>query len=481
MRFRHPETGNKVLFLSLPNKTQTELLEAYNRLLAKQEAAKKRPSKKPEPLEPPPLFAPPDGESKKEPKKAPYKKHKKGPSKKHKKPKKGRPDLPDAKKGGRVWSDKLPKFMGGRSESWMHHFDRDPRAGGRPSLKRQKFFNKIIRKALKDVPSKPPGEREAVFLMGGPGSGKTIARQTLPEGQYVEIDADSIKSSFPEYQVATNPKKSYRKAASLVHKESAYVSNAMLDEAMAQGKPFIFDRTGVSMRRMKNDIKRAKKAGYKVRVHMVDVPKSVGKSRVRKRAETTGRYVPGYIIDEAYSIVPGNFLDVHKLADEMALTDGTTGKTVWERSGEKESVHDEGYVKKFKKRHTPKPYVPPKYDPKKDPAFGKWFFPESWGFPKPKPPTKETAPKPPPSKWTKPKYPPKKEEYKHKLPPKKKEYKPTPPSEPDWSWLDDEFAKFGSYSSRLEKAIQDWDRELEESTPEFDVDRGEWIEEIDFE
>lgn len=397
MRFRHPETNNRVKFVSLPSQMQTQLLAAYRKLQKDQEAAAKPRA--------------PESDSKS--------------------PRKGRPDLPDAQKGGRTWTDRAPKWMRGRKETWEHHFDKDPRSGGRPSKKRQEFYDKIIDKALKDVPSKPPGEREAVFLMGGPGSGKSVARSSL-KGDFVEIDADNIKNDFPEYKLATRPEKTYRKAAHMVHKESAHVSNQMLDRAMEEGKPFVFDRTGVSLRRMRDDMKRARKAGYKLRVVMVDVPKKVGRDRVRKRAESSGRYVPDFILDEAYSLVPGNFMDVMKHADEAQLVSGETGKSIYQRSGRDADpeIGDEEYWKRFRDRYTYKPRPSKKYKP------------IDWK----KGPTKDL------SSWWK------------KFPSKKQTKEAG-----------------GSPLEGFSEALRRHDRELASADRDLDVEKGMWVEFVDLE
>ena len=183
-----------------------------------------------------------------------------------------------------------------------------------------------IRKAAAEQRDGP--KPAALFMAGGPASGKTSALRVSPELKptaAVDINADDVKALFPEFaaQVAAGE----RAAASTVHEESSDVSKALIAEAADLGLNVVMDGTGNSspgkfarkLREMADD-------GYVIDVLGVTIPTDDAVVRGYDRAMKTGRWVPEPEIRKSHAMVSANM-------PEVMEADWVRSVTLYDNSG----------------------------------------------------------------------------------------------------------------------------------------------------
>lgn len=186
--------------------------------------------------------------------------------------------------------------------------------------KRKALHMKILSMLLRNC--KRTSHPQAILMMGGPASGKSTALNVLGiKTGYTTIDADAVKGELPEYRQAVEA--SARNAAEMVHEESSWVADVAFQRAITRRCNVIWDGTG------KNSVKYAKlidllhSLGYTVRLIYVHVDPAVAIPRAVSRADRSGRWVPEYVIAEAYSKIPYNFPALANRADAWSMFDTT--------------------------------------------------------------------------------------------------------------------------------------------------------------
>lgn len=233
------------------------------------------------------------------------------------------------------------KFLGntGKLRSWQRGTPGldDPDENGRfppvstmNSPERQAYREQIINEYLSQGSTEPKsdGKPVAIVMMGGPASGKSTYRVRAygDEPGYVTIDADDVKGKLPEYELAVANSDIY--AAARAHEESSDIAKAVYRRALANRMNLIFDGTGKNANNYERMIRDLKDAGYEVRLMMPHIEAEDGIARVSARAEKSGRYVPDYILQEAYQAIPRNFFRLARQADEAILIDGYNGNQI---------------------------------------------------------------------------------------------------------------------------------------------------------
>jgi predicted ABC-type ATPase len=257
---------------------------------------------------------------------------------------------------GRKWIDAAPGLPTSTADA---HFERDD--NGRllkPKPQRKALHDKIV-STFSDHVKPPPSTQApvAIVMMGGPASGKSSIASGIPKEHFVNCNSDDVKELIPEYQEAV--KKSAKNAARMAHEESNYVMQQVRNQALKDRKNILMDGTGKEADKYLAFIQTLKKNGYHVHVMMPDLDKDEAKKRATARAEVTGRWVPEEIIDKAYDAIPQNFEPIARAGDDFSLYDanGRPPRLVWSKVGDKETVHDHGYVERFKSRHARKEWV----------------------------------------------------------------------------------------------------------------------------
>lgn len=170
-----------------------------------------------------------------------------------------------------------------------------------------------VRQAAHDARS---GEApDALFMAGGPASGKTTTLAENPElepGASVLINADVIKTYLPEFQELWAKKDMY--AATAVHRESGDIAARLADEAEKLGLNVVVDGTGDSEPAdFIRQLQRKNDAGYDVSLLYANTPTDTAIPRSLARAETEGRFVPIPAIKEQHAKVSRNFEKVVQL------------------------------------------------------------------------------------------------------------------------------------------------------------------------
>jgi predicted kinase len=151
------------------------------------------------------------------------------------------------------------------------------------------------------TPSKP----FATFMMGGPASGKTRARNTYFAGSHI-LDCDEIKKTLPGYD-PKNP--------GAVHAQSLSILNRQYYAALSKGKPFVYDGTGTNTEKYAKLFSEARSAGYHVEVVYVPCDLAVALVRNAQRERT----VPEAVVREKYESIEFAFEILSKRADSVRV------------------------------------------------------------------------------------------------------------------------------------------------------------------
>lgn len=226
----------------------------------------------------------------------------------------------------------------------------DPETG-RLTPERQALHDEIVRRALEGVPETPEGQRPvAVLMVGTPGAGKTTLAEHLGAGDFAHIEADLYKQQLPEYKQSLEA--GAKDAAGVTHEEGKLLANRVWDGALEQNKSVLYDATGSWPERYMRMIRQLRKRGYEVQLIMPDLPVEESLQRVQKRFEDTGRNVPESAVRNVDRVVPYSFRKLRHAADGFLLFDnsGSAPRLVWEGKGGDETVHDEQYVRRFRRR-----------------------------------------------------------------------------------------------------------------------------------
>lgn len=172
---------------------------------------------------------------------------------------------------------------------------------------------------------KADGTPRALFMAGGPASGKTTAlglpenQDILPPGA-VFVDPDEIKSMLPEYNKMVRGYDRY--SGTGAHEESSDLAKRLQKEALAKGLHAVIDGAGNSgSGKYAGKIKAVKDAGYDPEVLYVNAPVNVALDRAVSRAQQSGRWMPEDAVREYHQGVSKVFPEVRKLVE-----DGTVSK-----------------------------------------------------------------------------------------------------------------------------------------------------------
>jgi predicted ABC-type ATPase len=204
---------------------------------------------------------------------------------------------------------------------------------------------RIVKETIGAVPVQKPlegGKLEAIFLMGGPGAGKsTVKSQILGASakDYVDVAPDDVKEKLPEYQLGLST--GDKGAANRVQGESAMVASSILQAAAQSERKLIYDGTGQVAATYLDNITQLQKQGYRVKVVMVHIDVETALKRVRGRGLETGRAVPEDVVRKVYDVAPKNFPEIAAKANDAELYDNTGAGPVlvYSKAGGDSIVH----------------------------------------------------------------------------------------------------------------------------------------------
>jgi predicted ABC-type ATPase len=189
---------------------------------------------------------------------------------------------------------------------------------------RKVYEQKVIARELKGA---TVGD-QAVFMSGGPASGKTslLKKQFGQAEGFAVIDPDRIKNYDPV--MAIGVAMGMKDAAALAHENSSRLSKEVYATARDRGFNVLMDGTGANAGKYIGQMQELRSKGYQITLLAQHVPEEVGVKRALKRAERTGRYVPREFIEHAYEVVPGNFERIARVADRATLNDGESNQVI---------------------------------------------------------------------------------------------------------------------------------------------------------
>lgn len=192
---------------------------------------------------------------------------------------------------------------------------------------------------------------QAVFMSGGPASGKTsLRRKQFGEAEgFAVIDPDRIKAYDPVMEIGVAM--GMRQAAALAHENSSRLSKEVYAAARDQGLNVLMDGTGANANKYIGQMQELKGRGYQVTLLAQHVPEEVGITRAVKRAEQTGRYVPEEFIRHAYEVIPGNFERIAQLADRATLNDGESNQVIMQYEGGRLVGGDKKRTAEYRRRY----------------------------------------------------------------------------------------------------------------------------------
>jgi len=190
---------------------------------------------------------------------------------------------------------------------------------------RRKLHQSIIHQLLKnaDQGTNPP---QAFFFGGGSGSGKTTLKLKITKEHpllkslnAVSVDPDVIKVYLPEFEQykQLNPEK----AALLVHKESCDIRDLFVDHLIKAKITFIYESTMAKPLKYKKLFTKLHHEGFNVHLYISDLPVSLAKQRIAKRAELDGRRIPLKVVENTHKLISKTFTNVRDLTDSYHIYD----------------------------------------------------------------------------------------------------------------------------------------------------------------
>ncbi len=153
----------------------------------------------------------------------------------------------------------------------------------------RKFVEHRVRGVKEGVPD---GQREAIILAGGGGSGKSsVARKLFgnmeKDKSAVWADADVAKEAIPEYKIMFALQD--KDGAGIVHEESSAMNKAVIDEALRRKQNLVIDGQLGDPKKAHALYDKLKQNGYKVTLVLVNADYEKALHRAMKRFSHTFR------------------------------------------------------------------------------------------------------------------------------------------------------------------------------------------------
>lgn len=190
---------------------------------------------------------------------------------------------------------------------------------------RQLVQDRIIHKYLKF--GKSTASPKIIFTAGVMGAGKSYVLKKMGELEqlnlqdYLLIDSDQLKDELPEMKtyIKIHPKS----AATKVHKESGFIQEIILSEALKQSKNIIVDGSLTSFIRHKMLFESIHRdyPHYTIEIIYVIADLEKIQERIQKRGEATGRFVPIEKVEFAYHQIPKTVESLAPFVSKILLID----------------------------------------------------------------------------------------------------------------------------------------------------------------
>lgn len=236
-----------------------------------------------------------------------------------------------------------PSFFGAEDSKSRH-----TRPDGTYTAERLALHRRIIAGALAGHP--PEAHPQAIFLGGGPASGKSSVQGRL-HNPGITVNADDIMGKLPEYRQMIRVRDPM--ASTFSHREAADIADKMQDAAFGKRVSFTLDGTGDrDEATMAARAAKARKAGYQAVGEYVTADTDEAVRRAALRAQETGRMVPESAIRAIHASVSRIFskLAAGDVFDKAELWDNNTPMPTLVGSKEPGghwTVHDQQQWQKF--------------------------------------------------------------------------------------------------------------------------------------
>lgn len=128
-------------------------------------------------------------------------------------------------------------------------------------------------------------DRRIDIVIGLPASGKssTIVNPLSNEFHSKVIDSDMAKELLPEFNGGWG--------AGIVHEESKYIINKILDYALPEGTNIVYPIVGSNFNKVEQFFEECAENGYQIFVHYADIAPSKALGRMLNRFFETGRFL----------------------------------------------------------------------------------------------------------------------------------------------------------------------------------------------
>ncbi len=134
--------------------------------------------------------------------------------------------------------------------------------------------------------------KNALFLIGPPGSGKSTWAGALPPDEWVYVSTDRWIEDVAHREGVT-----YGEVFRREIKNAERDMEARLASALAQGKNIVWDQTNMTRKSRLNKVARLLNAGYTVDAHVFMPSAHELHQRQLRRAVETGKAIPQSVID----------------------------------------------------------------------------------------------------------------------------------------------------------------------------------------
>lgn len=163
--------------------------------------------------------------------------------------------------------------------------------------------------------------KEAIFMVGLPGSGKTTWIKSKPSlGKHTLVSADEIRVSDPDYDP---------KDPEALHEKCVKKAELQMYKLGDEGFNIIMDGGGINNHYTERIILNLKEMGYFIKIVFIDTPVDICVLRNKERYNQGERFVPiSAVIDKSYRLKK-SVEQLSKLSDDFEVVKYYTDKHVF--------------------------------------------------------------------------------------------------------------------------------------------------------
>ena len=192
-------------------------------------------------------------------------------------------------------------------------------------IERQLLQDRIIHKYLRF--GKSVDSPKIIFTAGVMGVGKGHILKKMSESKqidlqdYLWIDPDQLKDELPEMKIYV--KLDPKRAGTKLHKESGFIQEIILSEALKQNKNIIVDGSLTSLIRHKMFFESIHRdyPHYTIEIIYVIADLEKIQARIQRRGDATGRFVPMEKVEQAFHQIPKTVEALTPLVSRVIIID----------------------------------------------------------------------------------------------------------------------------------------------------------------